>query len=61
MAALPEIDALTHDHVFLDEHGTKLTSGRELARLISKFKAFFPIDKDWGCHSLRHSFAFNAL
>lgn len=29
--------------------------------LIRKFKAYFPMDKDWGCHDLRHSFAYNFL
>lgn len=33
----------------------------ELARLINKFNAFFPIDKEWSCHSFRHSFAYNFL
>jgi len=34
----------------------------QLARLMTKFKAFFPIaNKDWGSHSLRHSFAYNFL
>jgi|GEM_PF-1196614 len=31
-------------------------------RMMKKFKAFFPLDnKDWGSHSLRHSFAYNFL
>jgi len=34
----------------------------QLARLMTKFKAFFPTEnKDWGSHSLRHSFAYNFL
>lgn len=47
--------------LFTNEHGTKLNSNKELTRLINKFKAFFPMEKDWGCHSLRHSFAYNFL
>lgn len=47
--------------LFLNEHGTKLGSNKELTRLMNKFKAFFPIGKDFGCHSLRHSFAYNFL
>jgi integrase/recombinase XerD len=47
--------------LFTNEHGTKLNSNKELTRLMNKFKAFFPIEKDWGCHSLRHSFAYNFL
>ena len=49
------------DTLFINEHGTKLGSNKELTRLINKFKAFFPMDKDWGCHALRHSFARNFL
>lgn len=33
----------------------------ELTRLLIKFNAYFPTDKTWGCHSLRHSFAYNFL
>ncbi|MCB0411921.1 MAG: tyrosine-type recombinase/integrase, partial [Bdellovibrionales bacterium] len=47
--------------LFQNEHGTKLNSNKELSRLIDKFKAYFPMDKNWGCHSLRHSFAYNFL
>jgi integrase len=32
-----------------------------IGKAMVKFKAHFPIDKDWGCHSLRHSFAYNFL
>ena len=51
----------TGETLFVNEHGTKLDSNKELSRLINKFKAFFPISKDWGCHALRHSFARNFL
>jgi integrase/recombinase XerD len=47
--------------LFSNEHGAKLDSNKELARIMNKFKAFFPMEKDWGCHSLRHSFAYNFL
>jgi integrase/recombinase XerD len=33
----------------------------ELQNLINKFKCYFPIDKNWGCHAFRHSFAYNFL
>lgn len=49
------------ESLFINEHGTKLGSDKELTRLINKFKAFFPMDKDWGCHAFRHSFARNFL
>lgn len=55
------IDTHVSGPLFTNEHGTKLDSNKELARLMDKFKAFFPMDKDWGCHSLRHSFAYNFL
>jgi integrase/recombinase XerD len=47
--------------LFINEHGTKLNTNKELTRIINKFKAFFPAKKEWGCHSLRHSFAYNFL
>lgn len=47
--------------VFQNENGSKLNSRKEIGRIINKFKAFFPMDKNWGCHSLRHSFAYNFL
>ena len=33
----------------------------QVQRKIDKFKLYFPMDKDWGLHSLRHSFAYNFL
>jgi integrase/recombinase XerD len=48
--------------VFVNEQGKKLNSQGELTKLMNKFKAFFPIEKNnWGAHSLRHSFAYNFL
>ncbi|NJM09635.1 MAG: site-specific integrase [Bdellovibrionaceae bacterium] len=55
------IQRQTGETLFINEHGTKLDSNKELTRLINKFKAYFPIDKEWGCHALRHSFARNFL
>jgi integrase/recombinase XerD len=52
----------SHDHpdVFVNKVGGPLCYS-ELGKILTKFKAFFPLDKDWGCHSLRHSFAYNFL
>lgn len=51
-----------HQALLTIEDGQRLDSNGQLARLIDKFKAFFPMDKaDWGSHSLRHSFAYNFL
>ncbi len=52
----------SHEHPWLFENvlGQPLHRS-ELARLIDKFNAFFPMDKEWTCHSLRHSFAYNFL
>lgn len=42
--------------------GKRLNSRGELPKLMNKFKAFFPIEKQgWGSHSLRHSFAYNCF
>lgn len=56
-----QVQRRTKASLFVNEHGSKLDSAKELTRLMDKFKAFFPMDKDWGCHSLRHSFAYNFL
>lgn len=48
------------DFAISGERGTALTK-KELARLTNKFKCYFPNGKNWGCHSLRHSFAYNFL
>jgi integrase len=52
----------SHDHpwLFENDHGQPVHRA-ELARLIDKFNAFFPMEKEWTCHSLRHSFAYNFL
>lgn len=52
----------THQAVFCNDSGKRLNSRGEFPKLMNKFKAFFPVTKnDWGCHSLRHSFAYNFL
>lgn len=54
---------LSHPYevVFPNEFSKRLHQA-ELTRLINKFKHFFPVEKeDWGCHSFRHSFAYNFL
>lgn len=46
--------------LILNEDGIRV--GRSaLTRLINKFKVFFPMEKNWGSHSFRHSFAYNFL
>lgn len=55
-----KLSSHTYDFVFENDLGKQLHRS-ELARLMVKFKHFFPLDKDWGCHSLRHSFAYNFL
>lgn len=48
------------NHVLLSKKGSALQRS-ELTKLINKFKHYFPNGKNWGCHSLRHSFAYNFL
>lgn len=48
------------DHVFSDEVG-KCLHESVIRNLINKLNCYFPMDKKWGCHSLRHSFAYNFL
>lgn len=51
-----------YDPLLVTIEGKRLNSNGELARLMNKFKEFFPMSKnDWGSHSLRHSFAYNFL
>lgn len=52
----------SHQFVWLfeNESGNQLHSS-ELVRLMNKFNAYFPIEKEWTCHSFRHSFAYNFL
>jgi len=54
------LDAHRSDYVIVNKEGERL--GRsELQKMINKFKHYFPMDKNWGCHSFRHSFAYNFL
>jgi integrase/recombinase XerD len=48
------------DHVIVNKEDTVLQRS-ELSKTINKFKHYFPNDKNWGCHSFRHSFAYNFL
>ena len=49
--------------LFVTDGDKRLNNQGELARLITKFKEFFPTEnkEGWGSHSLRHSFAYNFL
>ena len=47
-------------HVFTDETGHPMGRGKIQRRLKSFKKAYNP-EKDWRCHDLRHSFAYNFL
>lgn len=48
------------EYVICDKYGDKIQGGG-LDKVIKKFKAYFPMEKDWGCHAFRHSFAYNFL
>jgi integrase/recombinase XerD len=52
----------THDHEFVIpyENG-KTVPGALLGKHLRRFRKLFPIGKQWGLHSLRHSFAYNFL
>lgn len=52
---------LKHQYVFINEEGRKLHR-QKIHRMVTKLKMLYPIPaKDWGCHALRHSFAYNFL
>ncbi len=52
----------SHDCEYIFKSPQEAKIGRsQLTRLINKFKMHFPQEKNWGCHCLRHSFAFNYL
>ena len=56
-----QMDRHSGDFLFADKDGKKLHD-KQVAKLMVKFKTFFPLSgKDWGLHSLRHSFAWNFL
>ena len=48
------------EYVIINSEGGPLHHS-ELSKTINKFKHYFPNDKNWGCHSFRHSFAYNFL
>lgn len=48
------------ENVFIGEDDNALYKS-EIGKIINKFKHYFPNDKNWGCHSFRHSFAYNFL
>jgi integrase len=52
----------THDHelAFPDPEGKRIGNQR-LQRAMRRLKKHFPIGKNWGPHSLRHSYAYNYL
>lgn len=52
----------SHDFPYVFPNGSGEVIGpHELSNAINKFQFYFPVDKDWGCHSFRHSFAYNFL
>ncbi|MCM2351929.1 MAG: site-specific integrase [Bacteriovoracaceae bacterium] len=52
----------SHNFQYVFPNGSGEPIGpHELSNSIGKFQAYFPADKDWGCHSFRHSFAYNFL
>ena len=52
----------SHEFAWLFENDLgKQIHSSELVRLLYKFNAYFPMDKEWTCHSFRHSFAYNFL
>ena len=51
----------TYNYVFTNELGDQLHR-QKVHRLVAKFTSLYPIpNKDWRCHDLRHSFAYNFL
>lgn len=57
---LEQLESHKCESVIVDNNGEPLHRST-LAKLINKFKHYFPNDKNWGCHSFRHSFAYNFL
>ena len=54
-------NSFNNEFVFKNKKGDKLHR-QQIHRMISKLKEKTPISgKDWGCHALRHSFAYNFL
>jgi len=57
---LSHLESHNCDNIMINKEGTRLQHS-ELSKSIIKFKHYFPMDKNWGCHSFRHSFAYNFL
>jgi integrase/recombinase XerD len=52
----------THSSEFVFPSPEGRMIGRsQIQRLLDKFQKHFPLGKEWGLHSLRHSFAYNYL
>lgn len=56
LESLPRISKYVFVSPFNDKIGRS-----QLHRHIQSFKYTYPFHKDWGCHSFRHSFAYNFL
>ncbi len=54
------LDSNESEWAFPDPEG-KIMGRQRLQRALRRFKKHFPNGKNWGPHSLRHSFAFNYL
>ena len=54
------LESHSNEYAFIGSQGRKFGSS-QLQRWIKKLKHQFPMQKNWGLHSLRHSFAFNFL
>ena len=50
----------TSEYVFTNPKG-KMIGRSQLHRHIVCFKVHYPMNRDWGCHAFRHSFAWNYL
>ena len=48
------------DFVFAGNTGDRFHE-HQVQRMIDKFRLYFPMNKEWTLHSLRHSFAYNFL
>lgn len=55
-----QIDKHESDFVFPGKNDEKFHQ-HQVQRLVQKFRLYFPMEKHWGLHSLRHSFAYNFL
>lgn len=55
-----KLESHSYPWLFEGETGNQLHRS-DLDRLLRKFNAYFPMEKEWSCHSLRHSFAYNFL